>query len=190
MFHVRFVPCIIQRPSVARISWIRAVCVRSLPLLPLSGLLSFGLLPLLVRLCEAIRCALPLSADAAVVLVRCRRFVITGGITVLFAAHRANATIMPKYTMNASMKKAVLLQAQSASEDVLQYNGPTAVHSANHRQANTASVHRAMLPARARRTCGLHGWLLGGFMVESAAAGFEIIMVSMVAVCGNWYGSC
>ena len=56
---------------------------------------------------------------------------------------------------NDSTKNAVLVQFQLAMVPFSksQYNGPTAVHSASHRQASAASVHRAAAPTRARR-----GW--------------------------------
>lgn len=68
------------------------------------------------------------------------------------AANRTISVMIPRYIRNDTTNIAVLAQFQWARVPFSssQYSGPTAVHSASHRPASTASVQRCG-SARARK---------------------------------------
>lgn len=84
------------------------------------------------------------------------------------AANRTISVMIPRYIRNDTTNIAVLAQFQWARVPFSssQYSGPTAVHSASHRPASTASVHSGSARARKMRVglaAGYGGKLRGGW---------------------------
>ena len=100
----------------------------------------------------------PACATACIGAVRARctsrRFAVagSGGRIRRRLAQRTSRITMPRYAAKEMRKYAVLAHDQSAIDPSTQYSGPTAVHSAIHRQANPASPQRAPAASPASRT--------------------------------------